>query len=461
MDDISYAMQNTLQDALDTLVSGRSSVIKRSQSLNDLESLIARVFTSSEGDATVDQFLALQDTFECNVPSRILSWISTASTRLEFLLSRGLSDGDREAEASTVSAQLVQSLSIVQGVALCHRPTKLFLGRKYPLEVLLELLLVSRHIVPSPDALTSTGPSTPAPPIRGSADGPKQASPPLASAVLDTLLCILVDFPPALRVFEGCNGVQLIVKLLKRANTPRDVRMKCLEFLYFYLLDETTPGAESAGLDPPMLSLAPLSPSPFITESRARDRSHALRDASTASSGSDESSTSASSRSSSSSASSATSAASSIITTPTSSPPHAVKSPPRTPTRPSFAKPRSLLLLQQDVDFVPLSPKKAQVSRLGVEHPRHASMSTPSSKLRTSRWESNTDNDAVLASRQANGSRQGPEGLVPESGNVSYATDAHDAIKTTEQKKEFLGRMLGNVDALVEGVKKAGVWGLG
>lgn len=34
-------------------------------------------------------------------------------------------------------------------------------------------------------------------------------------------------------------------------------------------------------------------------------------------------------------------------------------------------------------------------------------------------------------------------------------------IKTTEEKKELLGSMLGNVDALVEGVKKAGIWGLG
>jgi hypothetical protein len=33
--------------------------------------------------------------------------------------------------------------------------------------------------------------------------------------------------------------------------------------------------------------------------------------------------------------------------------------------------------------------------------------------------------------------------------------------KTTEQKKALLGTMLGNVDALVEGVRKAGIWGLG
>ena len=33
-------------------------------------------------------------------------------------------------------------------------------------------------------------------------------------------------------------------------------------------------------------------------------------------------------------------------------------------------------------------------------------------------------------------------------------------VKSTEEKKELLGSMLGNVDALVEGVKKAGIWGL-
>lgn len=30
-----------------------------------------------------------------------------------------------------------------------------------------------------------------------------------------------------------------------------------------------------------------------------------------------------------------------------------------------------------------------------------------------------------------------------------------------EEKKAILGGMMGNVDTLVEGVKKAGIWGLG
>jgi hypothetical protein len=51
---------------------------------------------------------------------------------------------------------------------------------------------------------------------------------PLASVILDTLLCILVDSSPALRVFEACHGVHAVVKILKRAGTPREVRYVCL-----------------------------------------------------------------------------------------------------------------------------------------------------------------------------------------------------------------------------------------
>jgi hypothetical protein len=33
-------------------------------------------------------------------------------------------------------------------------------------------------------------------------------------------------------------------------------------------------------------------------------------------------------------------------------------------------------------------------------------------------------------------------------------------VKSTQEKKELLGTCLGNIDALVEGMKKAGAWGL-
>lgn len=46
----------------------------------------------------------------------------------------------------------------------------------------------------------------------------------LACATLDTLLCILVDCPQIIRAFEDVDGVETIVKLLKRSGTARSVR---------------------------------------------------------------------------------------------------------------------------------------------------------------------------------------------------------------------------------------------
>ena len=46
----------------------------------------------------------------------------------------------------------------------------------------------------------------------------------LASAILDVLLCVLVDAPPALRCFEESKGVEHVVKLMKRSVMPKDTR---------------------------------------------------------------------------------------------------------------------------------------------------------------------------------------------------------------------------------------------
>jgi len=56
--------------------------------------------------------------------------------------------------------------------------------------------------------------------------------------------------------------------------------------------------------------------------------------------------------------------------------------------------------------------------------------------------------------------------LIPEPGmqrvlDEGVMSNGTHRVKTTEEKKELLGTMLGNVDALVDGVRKAGIWGLG
>jgi len=117
----------------------------------------------------------------------------------------------------------------------------------------------------------------------------------------------------------------------------------------------------------------------------------------------------------------------------------------------SFAKPRTLLMLQREVDFMPSTPKKTHASRLGVD-PRRPS-SAPNSPFKNFR--AIPDDTSLETRHSSDGTTFGGE-----RDNAVSKSEHRDTVKTTEQKKEFLGFMLGNVDALVEGVKRAGVWGL-
>jgi len=113
------------------------------------------------------------------------------------------------------------------------------------------------------------------------------------------------------------------------------------------------------------------------------------------------------------------------------------------------------MMLKKEVDFVPLSPKKAQVSRLGVGG---VSRHTPGKSISRSRLGSGPDTDGQQHKQPELSKTPGCEGSREERAKSKTTTGN---FKTTEEKKELLGTMLGNVDALVEGVRKAGIWGLG
>jgi hypothetical protein len=150
----------------------------------------------------------------CLVPSRVLTWIGAATPKLESLLHKHAHDSSKDADLYTLGAQLAQGLSVVQGVALTHASSKRWLGRRHNLQTLVDLLLVSRHF-PVPPAADQQDDNR---------DDTVPTKTPLTSAVMDTLLCVLVDSSPALRAFEDANGCQAIVRLLKRAGTPREIR---------------------------------------------------------------------------------------------------------------------------------------------------------------------------------------------------------------------------------------------
>ena len=134
-------------------------------------------------------------------------------------------------------------------------------------------------------------------------------------------------------------------------------------------------------------------------------------------------------------------------------------------------------MLKREVDFIPLSPKKAQISRLGVVGAARSLAAKSLGKERSRLAPGGTD----LPFRDENESKHQPcrekdgDGASAEwesteeaerrkEGRVEadvQAIGVNGKTRTTEEKMEILGGMLGNVDALVEGVRKAGVWGLG
>ena len=322
-------------------------------------------------------------------------------------------------------------------------------------KVLLDLLSICRHA--SSMSLAGDSSST----LADLQKTDKQTSPPLASSILDTLLCTLVDSPSAIRMLEELDGLGLIVKILKRPTVSRDVRfvehliythslydaihrMKCLEFLYFYLMDENSPAS------------GPSKPVPVQLSSLSRSTTHEmLHDRATVMSSTN---SPAPSLRSSTGASSAFSSFGSWSPTSTLS-----GTPPQSPTKSNekqLGRDRSsLAMLRRDVDFVPLSPKKAQISKLGVDfrnapgmvndlkgRPRTGLQRKPSPLSR------NLSEDTLFLSDEMN-----TDNSDDHVGDVKsiYHT------RTTEEKKGILGQLLGNVDALVDGVKKAGIWGLG
>ncbi|KAG9074371.1 hypothetical protein FS749_014078 [Ceratobasidium sp. UAMH 11750] len=172
--------------------------------------------------------------------------------------------GSSDRQVSTTTDITALALSVLQGMALIHPRSKAYMGRKLSIQTLLDLLTALRHASASPDdpdATVLAGVNT--------TDATLAASlSPLACSVIDTLLCLLVDSPAALRVFEECNGLEVIVRTLKKV-TGQQVRMKCLEFLYFYLQDEEVLAITGA----PIVNIPPSSSKPLTPASASKTTS--------------------------------------------------------------------------------------------------------------------------------------------------------------------------------------------
>lgn len=140
-------------------------------------------------------------------------------TCLEHLLGRG-SNGAND-------LLIISTLDLTQGVLLLHPPSRTLFAREIYMNLLLDLL----------DPVNC---------------------PAIQSSTLLVLVTALLDNPASTRTFESVDGLLTITSLFKQRGTAREVKLKLVEFLYFYLMPENPvvlPGAVASAPNTAVLGM--------------------------------------------------------------------------------------------------------------------------------------------------------------------------------------------------------------
>ena len=126
---------------------------------------------------------------------------------LERLLSKSSS--------GTNDLLLVSTLELLHGILLIHPPSRALFAREIYMNLLLDLLEPT-------------------------------LCPAIQSSTLLTLVAALLSTPQNTRTFEVLDGLLTVTSLFKSRGTSREVKMKVVEFFYFYLMPETPVGSNLA-----------------------------------------------------------------------------------------------------------------------------------------------------------------------------------------------------------------------
>ncbi|OLN86487.1 Cell division control protein 14 [Colletotrichum chlorophyti] len=210
-------MENLLSLAFDSLSSYDGPKVRKG--LRQVEGLLAQICLSSpttaksrspttaadeashaagksladlSDDPAFCEFFKLQEGFEWNVALRLIN-------TLDRLMGKG-TDGQND-------LLILSALDLIQGVLLLHPPSKALFSREQNMNLLLDLLE----------------------PVN---------CPAIQSATLLTLVTALIDTPQNTRTFEALDGLLTVTSLFKSRSTAREVKLKLVEFLYFYLMPE-------------------------------------------------------------------------------------------------------------------------------------------------------------------------------------------------------------------------------
>ncbi|PSN66060.1 putative cell division control protein [Corynespora cassiicola Philippines] len=164
-------------------------------------------------DPAFREFFRSQEGFEFNVASRVADCLDRL---LGMQSSRGIAPTDESLDPTPVNTiriggqndlLILSALSNLQGLLLLHPPSRRIFGRESRMNLLLDLL-------------------------------DPYNCPAIQSAALLVLVTALVGTPQNTRAFEHMDGLLTITNLFKDDETVKGVKVKLLEFLYFYLMPE-------------------------------------------------------------------------------------------------------------------------------------------------------------------------------------------------------------------------------
>lgn len=121
---------------------------------------------------------------------------------------------------------ILSALTLLQGILLLHPPSRSIFAREIymnvrPISSIAPILTDTRHLQLLLDLLDI------------------QSCPSIPSTTLLVLVTALLATPANTRTFERTDGLLAMTSLFKSRSTPRDVKLKVVEFLYFYLMPET------------------------------------------------------------------------------------------------------------------------------------------------------------------------------------------------------------------------------
>lgn len=175
------------------------------KNMKTLYALLKKWRVPGENDEVFGEFVRLQLSFEYNIASGMIFCLN------QFNVKTNNRNGLYPAEFVMLAQK------VLQGVLLLHPESRALFYREANVKLLLSYLTNGKYYTPA-----------------------------VQCATVQTIVCCLVRSVKNLRKFEALGGVEAICTIFNKKSTTKEVKLKILEFLFFYLIPETSINLEKS-----------------------------------------------------------------------------------------------------------------------------------------------------------------------------------------------------------------------